>query len=643
MMRGEKSTRTKKISRENERWLLQNRGEVEKIKVAESMQAVFGQVVLREYFLKSGGIEDFIIAAEDLASLGLWDEEPFAGLMGQVVKQIPKISDTELKHFSYKKGVNNLRSASEARILTDLIVAGRGSEVTGNKHWEMPVAAALLMEFGKRPQQLFDATEKTPLLALMHDLLYAAASTDNDQVIEDVGEIVYEWTRGKKREDFVSEVEKITYLSLMDVEACINLLRDRKDFIEQLSEEGEHPFEEFNPALARHPYWVGTYDDRLASLGTAFDILSREFGRKDPFVAMKPRLAENMMKEVISGDMHLDQLESKQNQILAWRGILGNFFPNTVTLDVLLSSKYLSKRDYVERKSKLMKGVDGSVFGDKNYHLEMLDMLENDRVMPKRIRKKWTTEAQLTWLFLDQPELSLEELHNLAGENEKRLDAIKGNFNGVAGGGDWYRADRDAELRNMGIDVLGIRPVYFPERKSVYGEAEASLREAYAVELHMAGAASPDTRLVTLTVADDGRIFFDDAEELRVPIWIREPLMKVVLDRIAFSTRRVATEEGSSSHSQKQFDELVKPSETYRWRPLPNPPFHLRSREAQKHAEAVLNDPRYGYDIYAINLLWRSQGIIGEQEVVTYVRPSEEAANRPREMVFRQEELTYDN
>jgi hypothetical protein len=620
---------------ENERWQLTKDGLVTKIEAQRGIKQALADVVLMEYFLKPGGLDNLGVAVEDLRDLGILDKSSLNGLMEDVQQRIENILPVELSNFSYKLGVENIRSEEQAKVLTELVIQ---STVHGPAdEWQQQMrmtARGLLLKYERYPVALYGREEKTPLVALTHDLLYAAAMTRDSRLFRVVGGRVVNLVQ-KQRKMFNEETRVMMELVLKDMDKRLAVIEEKKKTLGLKSLSDEQLVRQFSPLNEEHPNWVGRYYDRSVSMDTAFAVLTEELGlEQNPYEVVRRQNSKLVVSKIKQLSFNLDDFNEKEAKLLVWRSLVGNYFTEPVSLDVLLSANYLTKAQYTQRKTDLYRDYSQVSFDDVEHRKMMINELENDTELPTVVKQTLMVDARLVQLMLTQPDMSMDQLREMQGSNQERLRQVfHKNFGGVAGGGDWYRANRDADLGSMQIDAMGLLPMSLQERAEVFGSMEeARVRQAFAVTL------ITDGGKVELRLRDDGEIFLRGGKRLRIPVWIREPLMKVVLDRLAFSTRKVG-DLGSSGESRKSFDELVKPSETFRWRPLPNPPYHLRSDTAQRHAAKVLADPRYGFDTYATILLWRSKGIIGHNEVVTYVRPSDEAANNPREMTFRAEEL----
>lgn len=631
--------RTQQMGLEGQRWSTQ---QAELAQAVEQGQQLHNRVIdafIQEFVLSGGGLSRLPLLMEEVSESGLVPTTHLQLLLEQITARVVTIEQTRISSFSYKTESANLRTPAQSLVLCDLLrCAYSETDQPALTH----IARGLLRTMANQAGSLYGQAEQTPLSAFAYDVLFAAQQVVDESVFKQALEWMVEWLDGREQKNGAFSQE----LAILGDRADQEMGEMQEKVLGNLEEleisdlADEQLLDRYSPLNPDTPYTVGTHYERYngleVALGLAPLLLPPKKGQPRPNLINKNRQkaldkSQRMRAIRAAGSTQqqhmIAEIQARNTFATHWRSLIGNHFPEATTLDNLCSV-LLPKAAYLESKSELVETVGRPQ--KKNSLSLMSDVdtaVESLAKLPKSV-DSLVTQTQTLALFIDQPELSQAEI---AAESMRYLEQVRQIFDEnewmVADCGDRFLAEHDdLELQQLGIEHLTFYPTT-PEQRDVIGGVFA-----YRVELRLNKPQTERGKQLSLLVDREGKLYLPKGGPLVIPLWLETPLRGLVADRLLFITQGFGEQEKEpevvdAEPADKEKEQVQRRAH---WRKLKGDRYSLRTPSAKAHAQAVLNDPRYGIDIMERNTRGHSSGRLQQNEWETFVMATVRGEMAPR-------------
>ena len=560
-----------------------------------------------------------------------------------VVRELP-YRDWEM--IAYKQGTNNLRSRMQAEPLSQIALAAFGEEERRTEFDQEleNLAKQTLTKYESDLTRLYHHQEENPISAYLYDLALAAFLIDDADLIFEASSHMID-VINRNQDKLWTEMERL------DADFAVQVQEKMEEVERVRQQEGcedmadERVVKHFSPFNSETPHLVSTSYDRLAGLEVLFVFLNqvRTLQGKEPIRDIFAEGRERAAKEWAAADKSPEEalqdtkeLLEMQNFGFEWRTLVMKYYPQALSADVLIS-RWREQESYTQAKqrlasSRLMESREGIRRVLRNFD-DFVSL--ND----ERIKQGLFEDLRLLSLFLEGESMPLGEILALEGETEERMRrAFRENRWFVAEWGDRFTAESDSDLDQLGVEHMTFYPLNqqnqdkigrrWPDKKHLlFYQLELRLNELPAKQGTM-----------TLFFNELGELFYESGEKVVQPKWVEEPLKSLISKRIEFVTR--GPEELRETEGGGEAAAEPKLTRRAHWRRL-GPPYTLSSDSAKDHAQEVKD--RFGVDIYERILWLRAKGVLGEDEVETFVRATELKRKSPNILVYQeQSNLTKD-
>lgn len=591
----------------------------------ETLRTDVIDLFIKDTLLTKDGPQNFLVATEDLVSQTAMPQDSVIKFLKEVATRFKNVKVAQdLSHLKYKDGTDNFITERGSQLLQN-IVRLAFSETTTNpvKNQLGEVALGIINAYWGNVDLLYGEQELAPRLAFANDVLFAAFISGDINIIKNT--VKYMWGNIEKSSgSFTRESSAINGTILDEVIALAAPLdsvlgsRSSGKTIGQLVLEAEpQVFEQFNPS--DRGCFVGTNYDRRSNLHAAARFAHEIMGYRDYTntlfsIQLAIQIPDNQKSDYVHRLFEYPDPFNKK---------IKTIFPGAIGLNELVQSHAL--------KSNYDSWVSSARM--QQTHLTTTDerqkFYDYNRTHPNRKSLWLIPEAQaalLTRTLFDQEGLdSLIDLEKTSRSNNRLFSRIR--FSNL-----WFIAensDRYSVANNPDLAQRSIRSVTFSPEPQIEGwriglvtDLRTDEGEEVSYNFHL---------------NKDGTFLTDSGTSLRnalVPLWIRLPFERFILERLYFITSGVLGVRGAQKTQEGEGNQVEK--RRHHWRTLRSTTdriYTLMSSSARTHATFVRE--RYGYDIYRENILRRTEGGLAENECVTFVKavvPSENA--EPNEIIF---------
>ncbi len=624
---------------EGQRWSTQ---QAELSQAVEQGKQLHNRVIdafIQEFVLSGGGLSRLPLLLEEVRESGLIPSTHLELLLEQIAARVVTIEQTRISSFNYKTESANLRSTAQSQILSDLLrYAYSETEQPALTH----IARGLLRTMANQVGSLYGQIEQTPLSAFAYDVLFAARQVVDESVFKQALEWMVEWLDRREQKNGAFSQELATLGDRADQEMGEmqeKVLADMEELkIEDFGD--EQLLDRHSPLNPEAPYTVGIYYERYngleVALGLAPLLLPPKKGQprpnlidrnRDKALAKSQRMRRLRAANPTKQQAMIAEIQGRDLFATSWRGLVGNHFPEAATLDNL-ASVLLSKEAYLKSKSQLVETVGRPTKKDSRTLMSDVDAAVESLVkLPKSV-DSLVTQTQTLALFIDQPELDQAEI---ATQSQQYLEHVRQIFDEnewmVADCGDRFLAEHDdLELQQLGIEHLTFYPTT-PEQRDVIGGVFA-----YRVELRLNKPQTERGKQLSLLVDREGKLYLPNGGSLVIPLWLETPLRTLLASRLLFITQGLGEQEKEpevvgAEPTDKEKEQVQRRAH---WRKLRGDRYSLRTPSAKAHAQAVLNDPRYGIDIMERNTRGHATGRLAPNEWETFVMATVRGEIAPR-------------
>lgn len=631
--------RTKQLGIEGERWAVEQSGLSAAVEQGRQLHNRVIDAFIQEFIVNGGGLSRLTLLMEEIRDSGLVSEQHLQLLLDQIAERVVTIEQSRISSFSYKTETTNLRSTAQSQILSDLLrFAYSETEQPVLTH----IARGLLRTMANQVGSLYGQSEQTPLSAFAYDVLFAARQVVDVSVFKQTLEWITEWLDARERKNGAFSQELATLGDRADQE----MAEMQEKVLDDLTQLGlddfadERLLDRYSPLSPNTPYTVGTnyerYNGLEVALGLAPILLPPKHGQPRPNLIQKNRekaLAKSTRMQAVRSagasqqQRMIAEIQGRNLFATQWRGLIGNHFPEATTLDNLCSV-FLPKTQYLESKAQLVETVGQPAKKDSLTLMSDVDTAVTTLArLPKSV-DSLVTQTQALALFIDQPELSQAEL---ATQGARYLEQVTQIFDEnewmVADCGDRFLAEHDdQELQKLGIEHLTFYPTS-PEQRDVIGGVFA-----YRAELRLSKPQTERGKQLSLLVDREGKLYLPSGGRLVIPVWLETPLRTLLADRLLFITQGLGEQEREPEGEGVESADAEKEQVQRRahWRKLTGNRYSLRTPSARAHAQAVLNDPRYGIDIMERNARGHASGRLAAHEWETFVMATVKGELAPR-------------
>lgn len=609
-------------------WQQQDLSLKQEVEADKALKKDIIDLFIKDTLLTKDGPQNFLVAAEDLMSQTSISQDSIIRFLQEATARLKDVKVAEdLSHLRYKNGTDNFITEEDSQLLQNVVRLAFGEAMTDPvKNQLGQVASSLINSYWRNNSSFYGTEEKTPKIAFLHDVSFAALITGDITVIKNTIKHIWSYI-DLSLSDITNEVTAIEKSCLDEAVALATLLENalgpnttKKSVVQFINEADPRIFNEFNPQYRR--CFIGKNYDRRPSLHAVARFAHDVLGLKNYTERLFPLNIRiqfpNTQKaqEVMRLMEYIDPLNKK---------IRNTFYQSTGLDD--LAMNYAKRDDYEKWVAGhiSVSSVDDRLTNTK----ERQDIFSYNMARPDR-RAQWSSSTPyaklgIRMLFAQE---GLEDLDNF----EKVSSRNNRLFRGIRYSNLWFIAensDRYSVANNPDLAQHSISSVVFSPEPQIEGWKIGIATDLRTLE--------GEPVSYTFHLNRDGKFLTESGVSLNnalVPLWLRLPFERFILERLYFITSGVLGDRGAHKTQEVEGNQAEK--RRHHWRKLISTKdrmYTLMSYSARRHATFVRE--RYGHDIYRENILRRAEGELTENECVTFVKaivPSENA--EPNEIIF---------
>lgn len=567
--------------------------------------------VVREFLLSPNGTTRLHQAAMLLSELHSAGTDSLQTLLQTIQVSVRNFRNDDLSVL-LPETAKNPQSNTEIVSAMIPLVQTIFSPVSDDRFGLSLVAHTVLQKMEQSPAAVYAKTnETTPYLALLHDVVYAAALTGDEEILDRAGSWATAFLK-KHEKQCMAEMEPLHILSSEEMRT------EYTAFLGRYHTTNPHVVFEPGKPIPLHTWFVGRYADRLMELNAAFGVITQLYtehhpnnARKNPFQKLQEGFVQTALqqKKQSATDAVLS-LTTIQPWILEWRAVQTMLHqPHQTALDPMISAFYPTDSYKTQKASQTeINGIGSNSFSP--------DTIRNSS-LPDSVKNQLLLEyACMTIRNPSEETYSPDRIHELLTQ--------------VFGSDAWFvseRGDAFSISKNPDLGTYGIEQIlFFPMNKEEYGRLhDRGWNGAVAVKIRMT-TSFDSAEPVDMFLDARGQLYSGDGQPLStIPHQQQAFLTGLFLTRLHFVTSTPQRTGEIPPPCGKQTEETQSPEDVHHrahWRTFRRPPYTLLSPDARKHRQEILEDPKYGFDIDEMNAaLWQT-GVLPETNIRTFVRPS---------------------
>lgn len=601
---------------------------IHKTRATEIIKETAIDAFIKDFLLVPDSNERISIAIQDVITHTGYDNQFISNALNIVIKRFDsQISDQQIRYLNYKNVPGNIYNTDQSRVLGGLISYAHNEHGIGQTASALQVLSTRLLEtYWRNIYDLYDNSEKHPILAFAHDYFYAASLTPDANIfIERSGWLVQKME--SRRKSVIREIESASEIKMHEdrefqtkLSIAAKKIYPNKDFFEVVFYPGEEVLAEVKKQTPQG-ISVGIMTDRLKGLKAVYKILAN-------------RGLSKLFEEIMSSSARWTEPGKDLTWLLAdhWSILYNNRFGITDLYRLVSAHASLEdlgkQADEVEHNSvlKMLEETAGmpANLGNRQYIIKSLSDDEGE----KTTRRPDIVVSQLPDVFfLNQRPESSEQIKKIREENEMLTNKIRDeNKWFVALNGDQFDAKINHDLDSFLINSLLFTPENYGKaghKISIVSTISNKKREPYVLNLFM---------------DRNGGITFTDSPNSITSHKSFLALQNFLLKRLNFITSGALSQGDieiiNDGVSESEDDNEVWTRRAH-FRYLTsslNRKYTLQSAEAKAHAEFVYQ--RYGIDLIQENLRRRRAKTLGENQVITFVREVNKGYAPPNNLVY---------
>lgn len=581
-------------------------------KKKEYLQEIEGAETLRDdvlvFFVEDffSDIDGLKLAVEEIKDAAPEKVGKLNKLLIAAVEILDKNGDKDrLNRFHYLEDVNSQSSTPDLDRLSRLLgEATRTYEPDSTNSYISQVSKGLVNFYCRNSERLFDKDRDIHLVRLTYDMLFAACTTRDLQVVVETARIV---ERQIKIPDYHRQLAAVFRGYIKDLRPFVDVNQVAKI---------AGAYKEFTKFLS-----TGEFDiDKMKKDLLQMELVQRP--TRDEILGESLIMMNNLFKSFGGGSILFhdrDILDYEARVAQAGHPLLTYSFLGTLrdwlhTHDTLWSnaSLFLSPESYKpffdETTDELMRILYKRVGPEDQPVGHAAEVIESEI---------------LTHIFMKDDKRSVSDIARETENLRRQHERIRDDYEYfVALNGDRYIKKHDTVMNEWGVDSL----TFYPIKGS---------RNVYKAVLRVDLPYTHRSENLTLFIGEDGRLYNQTGELPNIPVFIFNNIATLLYDRLEYITSGEAFPEHEVEvlRPGKEPPEREVIARRSHWRKLDGNRYTLQSVVAQKHIQQVLED--YGINTWEEILSRRSKGTLGQKQVLTYVKAVMREGAEPNIIVFK--------